>query len=310
MAAGHGSLRSIRLKDDCEVDTWPAISWPEATLSSMPRLEEVEVADAMLQDLDGLLQDAAGCNKLRRVLVVGADVAAKGKARAPQQGALGSLYHYSSKGLQALAHGACSDSLQEVLLRTCGTAVPISSALPLLRLPAIKRVELSLQAQKGWPRLGAAQDRLHHAQELRALLCSHLQAQGFRVEMQGEVEEKDSCSIRASYHISEQGKQAVYVRLVQVALLVDGKQLRCTLVQQVQQAVALLDGAQKALVHAEWMADHPGVMVMGAAGLYMGGGMAGSEGEADDGPGGAGGSFSWGWGSDGDDADAYGSEED
>jgi hypothetical protein len=101
-------------------------------------------------------------------------------------------------------------------------------------------VELSLLAQKGWPRLGSAQDRLRHAQELRALLCSHLHAARFMVEVQWEVGEKDVSMVRAPRHHSQRSKKGCCVVLVQVTLLVDGKQLRCTLVQHVEAAVANL----------------------------------------------------------------------
>ncbi len=144
MLAGASKLRSLRLgsSPDFENIYLKRDAWPTGTLSSMPCLEEFELGNTEIVDVDGLLEDAAGCSRLRSLVLRCLD----------SPGHL--LLTYSGAGLQALAAGACSSSLEHVVLQTRDVAAPVEATVPLLQLPQLQRAELSL----GWSGPGLPPD--------------------------------------------------------------------------------------------------------------------------------------------------------
>lgn len=212
--AGHSSLRSVKLVDDAGMFE-DSLRWAERSLSSVPCLEEVEVQLMSLDaELAEILADAAGCSKLRRVVLKRNDMYAQ---------VLG------EHAVAALVGGACKQSLEMLSLQ--GASIPLATAVPLLKqLPALKEAVLELQWQR--PALPADLPGEQRAAALYGQLvllvqqagCAVAPAAGPAVAQVGRVYK---VPVPAMYKGLD-----TYRRVDEVVVMVEGTLLRCMLVER------------------------------------------------------------------------------
>jgi hypothetical protein len=126
--------------------TWPAVQ----LLQSMPQLRTVIIVDARwFGNLDGLLEDAAGCTGLQKLRITlnwdyDDDDDGKEDERPPEP------FWATARGLAALAAGPCSSTLQALQLQHCSCPCWMEAAK---QIPALSPAEVALLLGGAFPQL-------------------------------------------------------------------------------------------------------------------------------------------------------------
>lgn len=195
LLTGHSALCSLTLQDSQGADA----SWPPGCLSSLISLELLSLDLASSLDLDALLTAASACVKLRQLHVKAA-----------------SYESATGTGLEALAAGACRDSLEVVDIKETRQPLLLRCAVPLLKLASLQRAALCLR----WHGPSSTMPRA-------AALLQRLQAEGLQPVIEEMAEDDEVYDVYSESCWPQYSR----MRLVHVRMRVNSMVLQCRLME-------------------------------------------------------------------------------